>query len=86
MGTVHLNLEDAPDGAINFQACFEGGFDPKSHAHQHAKLLIEYLDQIAEKRGIPEVSVLSDTQLRADADQGFVAADGGKRIEIVRGR
>jgi hypothetical protein len=57
MSTVNINLEDTPDGAIALQVCYTGGFNVKSHAHQHALLLIKHMDEMAERLGAPKIDV-----------------------------
>jgi hypothetical protein len=57
MSRCHLNLEDMPDGTIALQVCYVGGFDVKSHAHQHALLLIRKMDEMADRRGEPVIEV-----------------------------
>ncbi len=34
------------DGALDFSIVFDGGFDPKSPAHQHAQIVLKMLDQM----------------------------------------
>lgn len=34
------------DGAIDFSLVFDGGFDPQSAAHQHARIFQKELDKI----------------------------------------
>lgn len=58
MSVVHINLEDV-DGKINFQSVYSGGFDPNSHAHQHARLIEKVMDKLARAEGDPAV-ILSD--------------------------
>jgi hypothetical protein len=56
--TVHINLEDMPDGTVAFQVQYPGGFDPKSNAHQGALILTKYMDSIAQPIGKPAEQVI----------------------------
>lgn len=49
MATATIVIEDV-EGAIALRADFGDGFDPDSHAHQHAHLLIGMMDQLAERQ------------------------------------
>lgn len=57
MAKAMLVLEDMthPNGepGIKLDTSYEGvgGFDPESHAHQHALLLVKYMGTLAERRG-----------------------------------
>jgi len=57
MAKAILVLEDMthPSGepGIKLDTTYEGvgGFDPESHAHQHALLLVKYMGTLAERRG-----------------------------------
>lgn len=53
MSTATLILTDVTDegGAISARIDFgPGGFDPNSHAHQHAYLLVKHMDENLCKR------------------------------------
>lgn len=54
MSTATIVLEDI-DGQIacklTFSSAEKGGYDPKSHAHQHAQILIKLMDQMLENKG-----------------------------------
>lgn len=45
MAIAHINIEDK-DGQLAVNYVFPGGFDVKSHAHQHANLIKGILDDI----------------------------------------
>jgi hypothetical protein len=45
MGLAYINLEDMEDGSIAVQVVYKNGFDLKSNAHQHAGLIIKWLDE-----------------------------------------
>lgn len=54
MGTATIVLEDN-DGAIACKLTFSpAGFDPASHAHQHAQILIAHMDSLCTKAPLPE--------------------------------
>lgn len=48
MTKVTITLSDR-DGAIAADVVFEGGFQKDSHAHQHAHLMMSYMDTIAQR-------------------------------------
>lgn len=49
MATASIVLEDH-DGEIACRLTFSpAGFDPKSHAHQHAQILIAHMDKLCTK-------------------------------------
>jgi len=51
MSRATITLDD-DGGMIATELTFAGGFDPASHAHQHANLLIRMMDDIcASKTG-----------------------------------
>lgn len=60
---AHLNFNDRGDGTFEFAAWFEGGFDPKSTAHQHANLCLKYLDSIAERLEAPKIEMVPGEEL-----------------------
>ena len=49
MSQVTITLSDE-DGQIACNAAFIGGFDPKSHAHQHAQILLGMMDDLCTKQ------------------------------------
>jgi hypothetical protein len=54
MSTATIVLEDH-DGQIACQLTFSpAGFDPSSHAHQHAHILISHMDSLCTKAPMPE--------------------------------
>lgn len=61
MSRVTLVLEDAESGQINFQACFEGGFNVESHAHQYGNLLISHMNELAAVLTPPTEEVIAKT-------------------------
>lgn len=64
MATATIVLEDH-EGAIACKLTFSpAGFDPSSHAHQHAQILIAGMDNLCTKAPMPEsVVVESKPQL-----------------------
>ncbi len=54
MSRAEIYIEDA-DGAIAVKAVFGSGFNKTSHAHQHAQILLNMLDQLCQRQGEPEV-------------------------------
>lgn len=54
MSTAHINFEDVGNGTFNVQAVFSPhGFDPESHAHQHAQIVLKFLDTHLTRVGSP---------------------------------
>ena len=51
MARCHINIEDREDGTFDAQVVYVEGFLVSSHAHQHANLLMKYLDRIASSIG-----------------------------------
>lgn len=49
MSKVTINIEDDGQG-MAVSVNFEGGFNPNSHAHQHANLMIGAMDEMAQRR------------------------------------
>mgnify|MGYP000518201802 FL=1 len=60
-----IAMQDTEDGQIALNTCFEGGFNPQSHAHQHAYLLIKIMDSIASKNSHGELSAMAEQDLDA---------------------
>lgn len=54
MSQALIVLEDE-DGAVACKLTFAGGFDPKSHAHQHAQILIGKMDEMCERLAEPVI-------------------------------
>lgn len=50
MSKCTIELTDA-EGAISCTAHFERGFNPLSHAHQHAQILLRMMDDLCSKSG-----------------------------------
>jgi hypothetical protein len=48
MGISFLALADQKDGSVKLEMQYEGGFDPKSHAHQQLKLILSIMDRVAQ--------------------------------------
>jgi hypothetical protein len=46
MGLATIALEDDGSGNIACKLTFQGGYDPTSHAHQHARLVIAEMDKL----------------------------------------
>ena len=58
MATATIVLEDT-EGQIACKLTFSpAGFDPKSHAHQHAQILIAHMDSLCTKAELPEQTIL----------------------------
>ena len=57
MSVVHINLEDMGDGTMAMGVDYVGGFNVKSHAHQHAYLLIQKMNELAKPLEEPTVTV-----------------------------
>lgn len=55
MSYVNINIEDLPDGQMDFQVVYLDGFDKESHAHQHALLLTKYMERISTRQSEPEL-------------------------------
>lgn len=57
MATATIVLEDH-EGSIACKLVFSGGatvgYDPASHAHQHAQILIKQMDSLCTKAPMPE--------------------------------
>lgn len=65
MGYCNINMIDAEDGTFSVKVVFSNdeamsdprsSFNPASHAHQHGKLLLEYLDRLAKRLEEPVVT------------------------------
>lgn len=65
MSTATITFKDEDNGTIRLDAVYEGGFDPQSHAHQHAYMLIKMMDSIAEKQDGTEEIVAQDAEAQA---------------------
>lgn len=48
MAISFLVLADQPDNTVKLELQYEGGFDPKSHAHQQLKLVLTIMERIAQ--------------------------------------
>lgn len=48
MGVSFLALADQEDGSVKLEMQYEGGFNPKSHAHQQLKLALAIMDRVNE--------------------------------------
>lgn len=59
MSAATIVLEDV-DGVVALKVTFGAGFDPTSHAHQHAQILIRMMDQVCQRQGEPEVVTTED--------------------------
>ena len=54
MSLVNITLEDDPTtGQIACKVTFDGGWDGKSGAHQHARMMLDYMDGICTKAPLP---------------------------------
>ena len=80
MAKVTITLSDQ-DGAIKADVVFQGGpFDPKSHAHQHAQLLLKHMDEIAQRQGEPEIKAIDKLHEQAARENSVES-----RLRIVKG-
>ncbi len=68
------------DGAIDVGLVFEGGFDPKSHAHQHAQAFLKMMDAHMPKIGEPTVTAMDKLHQMAAAENSVA-----ERLTIVKG-
>jgi len=59
MSSAFIALEDH-NGEVACKLTFTGGFDPESHAHQHAQILIGLMDKLCERKGEPVVDQVVD--------------------------
>ena len=50
MSRAIITLVDDPDGMVEMNVTFEGGFNKQSHAHGQAELMIKHMDELAENR------------------------------------
>ena len=46
MAVSFLALADQPDNTVKLEMQYEGGFDPKSHAHQQLKLVLTIMERL----------------------------------------
>lgn len=46
MSVSFLALADQPDGTVKLEMQYEGGFNPKSHAHQQLKLVLTIMERV----------------------------------------
>jgi len=70
MAIAYINIEDAEDGSIYCQVVYKDGFDLKSNAHQHANLVIKWMDEHLTKVHEP---VFTDGDKNSQAEVGYVA-------------
>ena len=84
MSSVTIELQDA-DGAIACNTNFIGGFNPLSHAHQHAQILLRMMDDLCNKSAeaitaepAHDTKALTDvlTGLRRKAESQAVGSEG----------
>ena len=80
MGLATITLRDK-DGAIDVGLVFEGGFNPASHAHQHAQLLIKHMDELAVRQGEPVVKAMDKLHAMAAEANAPLAS----QLVIARG-
>jgi hypothetical protein len=77
VATATIVLED-DSGHVACKAVFDGGWDPSSHAHQHARLMLEHMDSICTRVSQPEL-----TPAKAEADKPrIVLVDGTGRPKV----
>lgn len=53
MGLVNITLEDDTEGQIACKVTFDGGWNGKSGAHQHARMMLDHMDSICTKAPMP---------------------------------
>lgn len=74
MAISFLALSDQADGKVKLELQYEGGFDPKSHAHQQLKLVLTILDKVSKySRENVGAHELIDETIKAQA--AFVTAN-----------
>ena len=69
MGMATIVLED-DNGQVACKATFSGGFDTRSHAHQHANLMLQHMDSICTRASEPEVKPAEVEEARIIIAQG----------------
>lgn len=57
MATATIVLED-DNGAVACKVVFDGGWNPESHAHQHANLMLKHMDEMCTRVSTPEVEAI----------------------------
>ena len=50
MARVMISLVDEPGGLVAMRVDFEGGYNPDSHAHGQAGLIVAMFDKMADER------------------------------------
>jgi hypothetical protein len=62
--TLILEDEGGDEKQVAMKLIFEGGFDPKSPAHQHAQILVQLMDQMfASKQDAAIVPVMEESRI-----------------------
>jgi hypothetical protein len=69
------------DGEISVTVFLEGGFQPTSHAHQHAQLCIKHLDEIGRVRDNQDTRWVAAEEVPAIAlpPEAHLAVAGGSQ-------
>ena len=83
MSEARLNFVDHPDGTFSCQAIFHGGFDAKSHAHQAAKILEQYVSLT--RSSVPEDGATEqekENRPTLDTEMFLYFADEGESFRL----
>jgi len=85
-----ITLDDV-DGQISMSLFLEGGFNKDSHAHQHANLVLKYLDSIAGMKTTEAVQWVegafvpsAEMAATAEAQPQGLQLDGPNGLRLVR--
>ena len=62
MSGAYINLETNAKGELNVGCVYQGGYDPENDSHQVARILIEHLDTLMERRGEPVILALPEEE------------------------
>ena len=87
MSKATLTLEDK-DGQIQLSIFLEGGFQADSHAHQHAGLILKYLDSIAgmqTEQAVQWVDGAYVPSAEQDEPQIMLPRGGDDRLHLAKG-
>jgi hypothetical protein len=63
MGMATIILSDDA-GTVACKATFDGGWNPASHAHQHANLLLKHMDELCTRASEPEIQAAEVKEAR----------------------
>lgn len=90
MSKAIITLEDV-DGQISLSMFLEGGFQADSNAHQHAGLILKYLDSIAGMKTEQPVQWVGGTYVpsaemaAAEPEPRGLQLDGANGLRLVKG-